>query len=72
MWLRRMVWLASSRLYLCLRVVEISYRGLRDYDPAVTREWLDTVKRRLSDRFDFCPEMLTHNLAVNLRRGWIF
>ena len=43
--------------------------GIADHDLAVTREWLDTVKRRLSDRFDFCPEIITHNLAVDLRTG---
>ena len=46
--------------------------GIEGHDPAITREWLDTVKRRLSDRFDFCPEMLTHNLAVNLDVGGYF
>ncbi len=40
--------------------------GIEGHDPAITREWLGTVKRWLSDRFDFCPEMLTHNLAMNL------
>ena len=43
--------------------------GIEGHDPAITHEWLDTVKRRLSARFDFCPEMLTHNLAVNLSEG---
>ena len=70
--LKRMVSPASSRSYLRPRGVEIFYRGLRGHDPAVTHEWLDTVKRRLSDRFDFCPEMLTHNLAVNLSAGGYF
>ena len=46
--------------------------GIEGYDPAITHEWLDTVKRQLSDRFDFCPEMLTHNLAVNLKTGGYF
>lgn len=43
--------------------------GIEGHDLAITREWLDTVKRRLSCRFDFCPEILTHNLAVDLSAG---
>ena len=31
--------------------------------------WIDTVKRRLSPRFSFCPEMLTHKQAVDLATG---
>ncbi len=46
--------------------------GIEDYHPDVTREWLETAKRRLSDRFDFCPEGITHNLAVNLDTGEYF
>lgn len=46
--------------------------GIEEADPAVTREWLDTVKRRLSERFDFCPEGITHNLAINLSTGEYF
>ena len=71
MWLRRTVWQVSSQSYPYPRVVEISCPALMDIGPAITREWLDTVKRRLSDQFDFCPEMLTHNLAVNLSGGRI-
>ena len=32
-------------------------------------EWLETVKRRLSPRFSFCPEILTHAQAVDLETG---
>lgn len=46
--------------------------GIEGHDPSVTYEWLDIAKRRLSNRFDFCPEMLTHNLAVNLTAGGYF
>jgi len=30
------------------------------------QEWLDTVKKRVVPRFAICPEMLTHNKAVDL------
>jgi hypothetical protein len=35
-------------------------------DPAATRAWLATAQRRLAGRFDFTPEGITHNLAVDL------
>ena len=38
-------------------------------DLPATRHWLDTARRRLADRFDFCPEGITHNLAVDLATG---
>jgi hypothetical protein len=38
-------------------------------DPAGTRAWLQTVQRRLAARFDFSPEMITHDLAVDLASG---
>jgi hypothetical protein len=41
-------------------------------DPEGTRAWLETAKRRLSARFDFTPEGITHNLAVNLETGEYF
>lgn len=41
-------------------------------DPEGTREWLETAKRRLPPRFDFTPEGITHNLAVNLASGEYF
>src|SRR5206468_4314433 len=47
-------------------------RGIEGHDPAVTREWLDTARTRLSARWDFCPEGITHNLAVDLENGGYF
>jgi hypothetical protein len=47
-------------------------RGIEGHDPALTREWLETAKRRLGARFDFCSEGITHNLAVNLTDGGYF
>lgn len=44
-------------------------RGIEGHDPALTREWLDTARRRLAARWDFCCEGLTHNLAVDLATG---
>jgi hypothetical protein len=41
-------------------------------DPAATQAWLDTAQRRLSPRFDFTPEGITHNLAVDLATGGYF
>lgn len=41
-------------------------------DPEGTRAWMETAKRRLSARFDFTPEGITHNLAVNLETGEYF
>src|SRR5262245_7227054 len=41
-------------------------RGIRGFDPQLTRQWLDTTRERLSTQFDFTPEGLTHNLAVDL------
>ncbi len=43
--------------------------GIAGHDPRLTREWLDTARRRLSGRFDLCPEGLTHNLTVDLPTG---
>jgi hypothetical protein len=44
-------------------------RGIEGFDPQLTRAWLDTARKRLSERFDFSPEGLTHNLAVDLGTG---
>lgn len=44
-------------------------RGIQGFDSTLTRQWLDTAQRRLHNRFDFTPEGLTHNLAVDLRTG---
>lgn len=47
-------------------------RGIAEHPPELTREWLDTARRRLSTRWDFCSEGITHNLAVNLESGGYF
>ncbi len=44
-------------------------QGIRGYGPALTRQWLATAQARLSGRFDFAPEMLTHAQAVDLPGG---
>lgn len=47
-------------------------RGIEGHTPALTREWLETAKRRLGARWDFCSEGITHNLALNLETGEYF
>lgn len=47
-------------------------RGIEGHDPALTRAWLDTARRRLGPRWDFCSEGITHNLALNLETGEYF
>jgi hypothetical protein len=47
-------------------------RGIAGFDPQLTQQWLDTVQQRLGNRFDFTPEGITHNLAVNLNTGAFF
>jgi hypothetical protein len=47
-------------------------RGIDGFDPALTREWLEIARTRLSDRWDFCSEGITHNLALNLETGAYF
>lgn len=44
-------------------------RGIEGQDPALTREWLRIAKERLSARWDFCSEGITHNLALDLTTG---
>ena len=43
--------------------------GLPGYDKSLITQWLNTAKKRLSDRFDFSPEMLTHHRALDLKTG---
>jgi hypothetical protein len=43
--------------------------GIDGHPAEQTRAWIDTARSRLADRFDFCPEMLTHDFAVNLDDG---
>jgi hypothetical protein len=40
-----------------------------DADQTGTRAWLDTARRRLGERFDFSPEGITHDLAIDLTAG---
>src|SRR5260370_16023317 len=47
-------------------------RGIAGHDPALTREWLETMKRRLCLLFSFRSEGLTHNLALHLADGGHF
>jgi hypothetical protein len=44
-------------------------QGIEGFDPVLTHAWLETARRRLGARFDFCPEGITHNLAVDLATG---
>jgi hypothetical protein len=44
-------------------------QGITGFDPSLTHEWIATAQARLGERFDFCPEGLTHNLAVDLATG---
>ncbi|MBR6790134.1 MAG: hypothetical protein IKM31_04630 [Oscillospiraceae bacterium] len=46
--------------------------GISGVDPADMEEWLRTVRTRLTPRFTVGPEMLTHNLAVDLATGGAF
>ncbi len=44
-------------------------KGIPGYDYSLVTQWLNTAKKRLSQRFDFSPEMLTHNHALDLKTG---
>lgn len=44
-------------------------RGIKGFPPEETHAWLDMARRRLGPRFDFTPEGITHNLAVDLATG---
>jgi hypothetical protein len=37
--------------------------------PEQARAWLDIARERLGPHFDFCPEMITHNLTLDLATG---
>lgn len=41
-------------------------RGIDGHPVEETRQWIETARTRLGPRFDFCPEMLTHDFAVDL------
>jgi len=43
--------------------------GLPGVDPKEVTEWLKVVKERVEPLFSIGPEMLTHNLAVDLETG---
>lgn len=43
--------------------------GLVGADPGEVSEWLRVVKQRVEPRFSIGPEMLSHNLAVDLKTG---
>ena len=46
--------------------------GIEGFPKSELDAWLDTVKTRLNPYFDFCPELLTHCAAVNLKNGGFF
>ncbi|MBS1722078.1 MAG: hypothetical protein JSS66_03615 [Armatimonadetes bacterium] len=46
--------------------------GIEGFDPELTHEWIATSLRRLGPICDFCPEMITHNLALDLSTGGFF
>jgi hypothetical protein len=46
--------------------------GIPGFDFSLIQQWLNTAKKRLSKRFDFSPEMLTHNHALDLKTGKYF
>lgn len=46
--------------------------GVDGFPYAEIEEWLNIVKARLTSKFSFCPEMLTHHKAVNLKDGGFF
>lgn len=43
--------------------------GIDGVDKKDMNEWLGVVKERVVENFDICPEMLTHNKAVDLATG---
>lgn len=43
--------------------------GIVGADPDAVSEWIEVVKKRVEPRFSIGPEMLTHNLAVDLETG---
>lgn len=46
--------------------------GFKGYPDHEIQTWLDVVKRRLTGKYSFCPEMLTHHKAVNLTDGGFY
>ena len=43
--------------------------GLEGIDQKLVDEWLDCVRTRIYPAFSICPEMLSHNKAVDLQTG---
>ena len=43
--------------------------GIEGVDFDEMKLWLDTVKKRIVPNFSICPEMLTHNEAIDLKTG---
>ena len=43
--------------------------GIDGVDFEEMKIWLDTVKKRIVPNFSICPEMLTHNEAIDLKTG---
>jgi hypothetical protein len=44
-------------------------QGIEGFPLEETKAWLNTAQRRLSGRFDFTPEGITHNLTLDLNTG---
>lgn len=44
-------------------------KGIDGVDFDEMKIWLDTVKKRIAPNFSICPEMLTHNEAIDLKTG---
>jgi hypothetical protein len=47
-------------------------QGIEGYNPALTHLWIAVVQSRMRGRFDFCPEGITHDMAVNLETNEYF
>ena len=43
--------------------------GVDGISDSELKEWISTVKERVEGRFSICPEMLSHNLAVDIESG---
>ena len=43
--------------------------GINGVDKKDMDEWIDTVKKRVAPLFSICPEVLSHNKAVDLETG---
>ncbi len=43
--------------------------GFEGVSEETLRDWMDTVKTRVQKNFSLCPEILTHNMAIDLETG---